>query len=82
MGCWNRLLREVVDATSLEVLKAMLEGGRGQTDLVAGSPAHIKELELDHHSGSFQTKPFDNSMKNQNPCQGKDSNGNAYKFTS
>ena len=29
MRCWNRLPREVVDAPSLEVLKAGLEGALG-----------------------------------------------------
>ena len=29
MRCWNRLPREVVDALSLEVLKARLDGALG-----------------------------------------------------
>ena len=32
--CWNRLPREIVDAPSLEVFKAGLDGGPGQPGLV------------------------------------------------
>ena len=41
--CWNRLPREIVDAPSLEVFKAGLDGGPGQPGLVlnveVGGPA-------------------------------------------
>jgi len=38
---------EAVDAPSLEVLKARLDGAQGR-DLVFGSPAYGKGLELDN----------------------------------
>ena len=42
---WNRLPREAVDAPSLEVFRARLDGAL-DTDPVVGSPVHSRELEL------------------------------------
>ena len=48
---WNGLSRKVVDALSLKVFKARLEGALAQPklvpDLVVGNPAMAVELELD-----------------------------------
>ena len=40
---WNRLLKEVVDAPSLEAFKAGC--GTGQPGLVVGDPAHSRGVE-------------------------------------
>ena len=37
---WHRLPRKVVDAPSLEVFKARLDGALGNPGLVEGVPAH------------------------------------------
>ena len=60
--CWSRLLREVVDASSLEVFKARLDGAQGSLGSysmwrLTALPA-AEELELHEPSGSFQPKPF------------------------
>jgi len=44
---WNRLLREGVDAPSLEVFKVRLDGGFEQPDLVKDDCAHGKGVGLD-----------------------------------
>ena len=47
MRCWNRLPREAVDALSLEVFKARLDGQPGLIlDMEVGSPACGRGLEL------------------------------------
>ena len=60
---WNRLLKEAVDAPSLEALKARLDVALGSlvcwlvTLHIAGG------LKLDEHCGPFQPRPFYESMK-------------------
>ena len=55
---WNRLREEVVDAPSLEALKARLDGALGSlvwrlvTLHIAGG------LKLDDHCGPFQPRTF------------------------
>ena len=62
---WNRLLKEVVDAPSLELFKARLDVALGSlvwwlvTLHIAGG------LKLDDHCGPFQPRPFYDSMKRQ-----------------
>jgi len=55
-----------VDALSLKVFKARLEGALAQPklvpDLVVGNPAMAVELELDDLWGPFQPKPFYDSL--------------------
>jgi len=41
---WHRLLRETVDAPSMEVLEARLDGALGKPDLVASNLVHIRGL--------------------------------------
>ena len=49
---WNRLPREVVEAGC----------GSGQPGLVVGDPASSRGLKLDDHCGSFQPRPFYDSV--------------------
>jgi len=51
----SRLPREAVDAPSLEVFKSRLDG---QPNLMCGSPAHGRGLELDGLYSPFQLQPF------------------------
>jgi len=44
---WNRFLRDVVDAPSLETLKVRLDGGSEQPDLAAGVPVHCRGVGTD-----------------------------------
>ena len=59
---WNRLPKEVVDAPSLEALKARLDVALGSlvwwlvTLHIAGG------LKLDDHCGPFQPRPFYDSV--------------------
>lgn len=57
----NRLPREVVDAPSMEINMARLDGAE-QPDLVEHIPAHCRGAGLDD-LGSFQPKLFHNSIK-------------------
>ena len=59
---WNRLPKEVVGAPSLEAFKARLDVALGS--LVWGLVTlHIAgALKLDNHCGSFQPRPFYDSM--------------------
>ena len=57
---WHRLLREAVDAPSLEVLKARSDGALGSLSWwVANMP---EALDLDDLQGPFQPKPYYDSM--------------------
>ena len=62
MTHWNRLLKEVVDAPSLEAFKVRLDVALGSqvswlvTLHIAGG------LKLDDHCGPFQPRPFYDSM--------------------
>ena len=57
---WNRLPKEIVDAPSLEALKARL--GVALDILVVGDPAHSRGLKLDEHCGPFQPRAFYDSV--------------------
>jgi len=54
------LPKEAVDAPSLEALKARLDSG--QPGMAVGDPARGRGLKLDEHCGSFQLRPFYDSM--------------------
>ena len=62
--CWNRLPRKAMDALSLELFKARLDGTLGNLggtlapDHKVGGPACGRGLELDDPWGPFQLKPF------------------------
>ena len=59
---WNRLLKEVVDAPSLEPFKARLDVALGS--LVCWlATLHIEGgLKLNDHCGPFQPRPFYDSV--------------------
>ena len=44
---WNRFLRDVVDAPSLETLKVRLDGGSEQPDLAVAVLVHFREVGLE-----------------------------------
>jgi len=54
------LPKEVVDAPSLEALKAAC--GSGQPGLVVGDPARSRGLKRDDHRGPFQPTPLYDSI--------------------
>ena len=59
---WNRLPKEVVDAPSLEALKARLDVALGSLGWWLAT-LHIAEgLKLNDHCGPFQLRPFYDSM--------------------
>jgi len=59
---WHRLSREVVDAPSLEALKARLDGAVSTLVKSKMSLPLAEGLELDDLKGPFQPKPFYDSM--------------------
>ena len=59
---WNRLPKEVVDATSLEAFKARLDVALGSLVWWLATLHIAGELKLDDHGGPFQPRPFYDSM--------------------
>ena len=59
---WNGLPKEVVDATSLEVFKARLDVALGSLVWWLATLHIAGGLKLDDHCGSFQPRPFCDSM--------------------
>ena len=58
MTQWNRLPKEVVDAPSLEAFKARLDVALGRL-----ATLHMEGgLKIDGYCGSFQPRPFYDSM--------------------
>jgi len=64
MRLWNRLPSEVVDAPSLEAFKARMDGALSNLVWWEMSLPVAGGLELDDPKGSFQPKPFYDSMIN------------------
>jgi len=62
---WNRLLKEVVDAPSLEAFKARLEVALGSLVWWLAILHIAGGLKLDGHCGPFQPRPFYDSMTRQ-----------------
>jgi len=52
---WNRLLKEAVDALSLEAFKARLDVALGKPGLVVGNPEHSRGVETLLLLWSFST---------------------------
>jgi len=59
---WNRLPREVVDAPSLEALKARLDVALGSLVWWLVTLHRAEGLKLNDHCGSFQPRLFCDSM--------------------
>ena len=59
---WNRLPKEVVDAPSLEAFKARLDVALGSLVWWLVTLPIAAGLKLDDHCGSFQPRPFYDSM--------------------
>ena len=59
---WDRLPREVVDASSLEMFKARLDGALSNLVWWKVSLPIAEGLELDDLYGPFQPKPFYDSI--------------------
>ena len=59
---WNRLFKEVVDAPSLEALKARLDVALGSLVWWLATLPMEEGLKLDDHCGLFQPRPFGDSM--------------------
>ena len=62
MKHWNRLPKEVVDAPSLEAFKARLDVALGSLVWWLATLHIAGGLKLDDHCGSFQPRPFYDSM--------------------
>ena len=62
MTHWNRLLKEVMDAPSLEAFKARLDVALGSLVWWLATLHIAGELKLDDHCGPFQPRPFYDSM--------------------
>ena len=60
---WNRLLKEVVDAPSLEAFKARLDVALGSLVWWLVTLHTAGGLKLYDHCGPFQPRPFYDSMK-------------------
>ena len=60
---WNRLPKEAVDAPSLEALKARLDVALGSLVWWLATLHIAGRLKLHDHYGSFQPRPFHDSMK-------------------
>ena len=59
---WNRLPKEVVDASSLEALKARLDVALGSLVCWLATLHTAGELQLDDHCDPFQPMPLYDSM--------------------
>jgi len=59
---WNRLPKEVVDAPSLEALKARLDVALGSLVWWLATLHTAGGLKLAAHCGPFQPRPFDDSV--------------------
>ena len=59
---WNRLPKEVVDASSLEAFKARLDMALGSLVWWMATLHIAGGLKLDDHCGPFQPRPFYESM--------------------
>jgi len=59
---WNRLLKEAVDAPSLEAFKARLDVALGSLVWWLVTLPIAGELKLDDLCGPFQPRPFYDSM--------------------
>ena len=62
MTHWNRLPKEVVDAPSVEALKARLDVALGSLVWWLATPHIAGGLKLDDHCGPFQPWPFYDSV--------------------
>ena len=60
--CWNRLPKEAVDAPSLEAFKVKLDVALGSLVWWLATLHIAGELKLDDHSGTFQPRPFYDSL--------------------
>ena len=59
---WNRLPKDVVDAPSLEALKARLDVALGSLVWWLVTLHRAGRLKLDDHCGPFQPRPFYDSV--------------------
>ena len=62
MTHWNRLPKEAVDAPSLEAFKARLDVALGSLGWWLVTLNTAGGLKLDDHCGTFQPRPFYDSM--------------------
>ena len=59
---WNRLLKEAVDAPSLEAFKARLDVALGSLVCWSATLHTAGGLKLNDHCGPFQPRPFYDSV--------------------